>query len=159
MSKLETEKPHLCDSAPGVIPLDLSFNPDPDPDPHISTPCCFPTMGGDIVIAPPPSKPPISSTKDTFLTATANANRNLHTKEKGKLTRTPVAKTASTPRITGEWVMKDLVVNGVVLIPMTTNPLGRMGQMMRHFLYDTCNPTPGDIPETHLMARSMMMRT
>ena len=45
------------------------------------------------------------------------------------------------------------------LIPMAINPLGRMGQMMRHFLYNTGNPTPDDIPETHPMARSMMMRT
>ena len=44
-SKLETEKLNLCDAAPGVNPLDLSFNPDPDPDPHIATPCRFPTVG------------------------------------------------------------------------------------------------------------------
>ena len=54
--------------------------------------------------------------------------------------RAAVAKTESTPRITGERVMKDLVVNGVVLIPMAIDPMGSMGQMMRHFLYDTGNP-------------------
>ena len=40
-----------------------------------------------------------------------------------------------------------------------THTNGHRPQLMRHFLYDTCNPTPGDIPETHPMAREMMTRT
>ena len=70
-----------------------------------------------------------------------------------------MAKSASTPRVTGKHVIQDLIANRVTLIPMVITPLGHIGPITRHILYDTGDPTPGDIAESHPMAGGMMART
>ena len=52
-TKLDTERPNLVKCPPGIRPLDLSF----DVDTNISKPnrvsCDYPTIGGNVNIAPP----------------------------------------------------------------------------------------------------------
>ena len=54
--------------------------------------------------------------------------------------RGAMAKSASTPRVTGKHVIQDLITNGVTLIPMAIDPLGHIGPINRHFLYNNGDP-------------------
>ena len=76
-------------------------NFDPHTDPTVATPFPFPTVGGDIVISPPPTTPEFKSNKDAYCTITANADSNLRSKERGEFMRAAVKETATTPQGTG----------------------------------------------------------
>ena len=90
------EKKNIVPLVLGVAPLNLSFEPDPSPDSTAATPYPIPTVGEDMVVSPPPNFPTFKTNGDEYYTVTANANRNLCSKERCKFMRAAVKKTTNT---------------------------------------------------------------
>lgn len=104
--------------APNARPLDLSLDPDPGPlHPH-SSPCPFPTVGGDITITLPTEPALFFNSEDFIETVTANTKANLQTKERSKFMHAAEKASESSPNILGERIMGELMRANVVLLPL-----------------------------------------
>ena len=105
----------------------------------------FSMIGYDITITnatpPPPSNQVLSSSTDCITNYTANADLSLQDHERNKLNRPNHRRT--TPPISGDEVIGNLLHNQMILTPVAIDAHGRLGPLIRQNFYGT---PPPDIP-------------
>jgi len=104
-------------------------------------------IGYDITITnatpPPPSNQVLPSSIDCITNYTANADLSLQDHERNKLNRPNNNNHRTTPPISGDEVIGNLLHNQMILTPVAIDAHGRIGPMIRQNLYGT---PPPDIP-------------
>ena len=117
-------------------PMDIAFTPNRSEHPSST----YTSIGFDITITKVPNPPPIDSStpNDCITKNTANADSNLQDYERSKLNRNTNYKTS--PTISGEAVIGNLLNNNTILIPIAIDGFGRLGPMFRATLFGTTPP-------------------
>ncbi len=147
-STLVTERANLIECSPGAKPLDLCFDIDPSRPTSTLPPCSYPTIGGDVTIAPPVPTTLVPDSENVIDTVTAIADTHLQTKERGKYARAAREDTVTGEKVPGERVIGQLLDRRIVLLAMVIDPHGRFGPILEKFLFDInprklltfCNP-------------------
>lgn len=134
-STLSTERANLVECSPCAKPLDLCFDIDPTPSTSDQPPCPYPTIGGDITIAPPIPATPIPDSEDVIETVTAIAATHLQTKERGKYVRPAREDKVTGVKVPGEQVIGQLLDRRIILLAMAIDPHGKWGPAMDWFLF------------------------
>lgn len=141
-TKLDTERPNVVECSPGIRPLDLAF----DIASSISKPnrvsCDYPTVGGDVTIAPPPSPATILPSEDVIDKVTANADQHLQKKERRKYARAAKEDPVTQQTIPGESILGELLDKRIILLALAIDPHGRWGPITERFLFGVTPDQP-----------------
>ncbi len=139
---MDTEPLLYLPSNPHSCPFDLSFDPCPASPPLTSHSCTSTTVGADITISSLPPKPTIDLTSpDVLQIIMANADSHLQKYKLRKLGCINKTNTSTSIITQGDTLIKDLLHQNMLLILFATDPLGRFGPLLQHFLFGS-HPAP-----------------
>jgi hypothetical protein len=141
---------------PNARPFDIAFDLDPALPPNVTHACPYTSIGADITISCPPPCPNFDlDSPDVLNIPSANADAHLQVYEKRKLNRGNKRDPTTGTTIPGDSIIGDILHNNMTLIPFAIDPFGRLGPILRHFLFDTRPTVPLSFPPSQPHATEM----